>query len=69
MISRSWVGILDVHDGDRCRQEAPGTRSISFASQLRSAAPWKRAYPEAAPGPHDADPLFTEFVELMEREP
>ncbi len=23
-------------------------------------------HPEAAPGPHDADPLFTEFVELME---
>jgi carbamoyl-phosphate synthase small subunit len=25
-------------------------------------------HPEAAPGPHDADPLFTEFVELMERD-
>lgn len=25
-------------------------------------------HPEAAPGPHDADPLFSEFVELMERE-
>jgi carbamoyl-phosphate synthase small subunit len=23
-------------------------------------------HPEAAPGPHDADPLFTEFVQLME---
>jgi carbamoyl-phosphate synthase small subunit len=25
-------------------------------------------HPEAAPGPHDADPLFTEFVRMMERE-
>ncbi|PLS79481.1 MAG: carbamoyl phosphate synthase small subunit [Chloroflexi bacterium] len=25
-------------------------------------------HPEAAPGPHDADPLFTEFVRLMEQE-
>jgi carbamoyl-phosphate synthase small subunit len=25
-------------------------------------------HPEAAPGPHDADPLFGEFVNLMERE-
>ncbi len=25
-------------------------------------------HPEAAPGPHDADPLFTEFVEMMERD-
>ncbi len=24
-------------------------------------------HPEAAPGPHDADPLFTEFVDMMER--
>ncbi len=24
-------------------------------------------HPEAAPGPHDADPLFTEFTRLMER--
>ena len=24
-------------------------------------------HPEAAPGPHDADPLFTEFVDLMAR--
>jgi carbamoyl-phosphate synthase small subunit len=24
-------------------------------------------HPEAAPGPHDADPLFTEFVDLMRR--
>lgn len=24
-------------------------------------------HPEAAPGPHDADPLFTEFVEMMKR--
>jgi carbamoyl-phosphate synthase small subunit len=23
-------------------------------------------HPEAAPGPHDADPLFTEFVEMMD---
>jgi carbamoyl-phosphate synthase small subunit len=25
-------------------------------------------HPEAAPGPHDADPLFSEFMRLMERE-
>ncbi|HEX6290641.1 MAG TPA: glutamine-hydrolyzing carbamoyl-phosphate synthase small subunit [Herpetosiphonaceae bacterium] len=25
-------------------------------------------HPEAAPGPHDADPLFTEFIRSMERE-
>jgi carbamoyl-phosphate synthase small subunit len=25
-------------------------------------------HPEAAPGPHDADPLFTEFVRLMEQQ-
>ena len=25
-------------------------------------------HPEAAPGPHDADPLFNEFVEMMERD-
>lgn len=25
-------------------------------------------HPEAAPGPHDADPLFTEFIQLMQRE-
>jgi len=22
-------------------------------------------HPEAAPGPHDADPLFAEFIEMM----
>ena len=26
-------------------------------------------HPEAAPGPHDADPLFTEFVQMMENDP
>jgi carbamoyl-phosphate synthase small subunit len=25
-------------------------------------------HPEAAPGPHDADPLFSEFIQLMQRE-